>query len=164
MNTLYDIQGEYLTLLSYADDIEDPQPFLDTLESIQGELEVKADNYGIVISEINAAVKKYAAEIERLTKKKEFMENNVKAMKDRLKSAMELMEVKDGTLQTEHYKFKICKNGGKQALNVDEEHVPDNYKRVVYETDTDRIRKELEGGAELPFAKLKPRGTHLRIS
>ena len=66
MNTLYDIQGEYLTLLSYADEIEDPKLFLDTLESIQGELEVKADNYGIVIAEMNSAVKKYEAEIERL--------------------------------------------------------------------------------------------------
>lgn len=164
MNTLYDIQGEYLTLLSYADEIEDPKLFLDTLESIQGELEVKADNYGIVIAEMNSAVKKYEAEIERLTRKKEAIANNVKLMKDRLKAAMELMEVKDGTLQTEHYKFKICKNGGKQGIDIDENHVPDNYKRIVYETDKEKIRKDLEEGKELPFAALKPRGTHLRIS
>jgi len=164
MNTLYDIQGEYLTLLSYADDIDDPQLFLDTLESIQGELEVKADNYGIVIAEMNAAVKKYEAEIERLTHKKEMLNNNVKAMKDRLKAAIELMEVKDGALQTEHYKFKICKNGGKQGLDINEDLVPDNYKRIIMETDTDKIRKELEEGKELSFAALKPRGTHLRIS
>ena len=41
--------------------------------------------------------------------------------------------------------------------------VPDNYKRIVYEVDRERIRADLEQGAELPFAHLNERGTHLRI-
>ena len=44
--TLYDITGEYLQLLEYADSSEDEQLFLDTLESI-GQL---ADNRQFVNS------------------------------------------------------------------------------------------------------------------
>ena len=46
---------------------------------------------------------------------------------------------------------------------VDPERVPDNYKRVVYETDLEKIRKELEDGKQLDFAHLEERGEHLRI-
>ena len=155
--TLYDITGEYLQLLEYADD---EQLFLDTLESITGELEVKADGYGVVISEIEAKVEQFKKEIQRLTDRKTAMENAIKNMKDRLKGAMELMETNE--IKTEHYTFKIQKNGGAQPIKITGE-VPANYKRVIYEDDKDKIRKDLEEGKELDFAKLLERGTHLRI-
>ena len=65
-------------------------------------------------------------------------------------------------VQTAHYTFAIQKNGGKLPLKIIGE-VPANYKRVVYEDDKDKIRKELEGGKKLDFAVLEERGTHLRI-
>lgn len=158
--TLYDITGEYLQLLEYADSSEDEQLFLDTLESITGELEVKADSYGIVIDEINTRVEQFKKEIQRLTDRKTAMEKAVKNMKERLKNAMELMDVKE--VKTEHYTFKIQNNGGKSPINYTKE-VPMSYKRVVYENDTDRIRLDLESGKMLDFAELLERGTHLRI-
>lgn len=169
MSTLYEIQGEYLTLMEYADSVEDTQLFLDTLESIQGELEVKADNYGIVISELKAAVNKYDTEIKRLTAKKEALENNIEIMKQRLKEAIELMEVKDGCLQTEHYKFRICKNGGKLPvhLDLDEKHpelFPEKYQDTKIVLNKDKIREDLEAGIEMSCAHIGERGTHLRIS
>ena len=158
--TLYDITGEYLQLLEYADSSEDEQLFLDTLESITGELEVKADGYGIVIAEIETRVEQFKKEIQRLTDRKTAMEKAVKNMKERLKNAMELMDVKE--VKTEHYTFKIQNNGGKAPINYTKE-VPMSYKRVVYENDTDRIRLDLEAGKKLDFAELLERGTHLRI-
>ena len=158
--TLYDITGEYLQLLEYADSSEDEQLFLDTLESITGELEVKADSYGIVIDEINTRVEQFKKEIQRLSDRNAAMEKAVKNMKERLKNAMELMDVKE--VKTEHYTFKIQNNGGKAPINYTKE-VPMSYKRVVYENDTDRIRLDLESGKKLDFAELLERGTHLRI-
>lgn len=158
MSTLYQITSEYLQLLDMAD--EDDEAFLDTLESITGELEVKADGYGVVISEINAAIDKFDTEIKRLTDRKEKMENHVKTMKDRLKEAMIAMEKDE--IQTEHFKFKVQNNGGKLPLNILGE-VPDSYKRIVYEDDNEKIRKDLEAGKKLKFAELGIRGKHLRI-
>ena len=158
--TLYDITGEYLQLIDYASSEEDEQLFLDTLESITGELEVKADGYGVVINELEARVEQFDKEIKRLTAAKDAMKNASKKMKERLKGAMELMG-KD-TIKTEHYTFRVQKNGGKLPINLTAD-VPMSYKRVVYEDDTDRIRIDLESGMTLGFAELGERGTHLRI-
>lgn len=162
MSSLYEIKGEYLELLSYADsgNPDDEQLFLDTLESIQGELEVKADNYAAVIKEIEGSVDKFSKEIKRLTSAKEIMENHIKVMKARLLDAMQTMDVKE--IKGEHFKLKIQNNGGKQGIEYTGD-VPDSFKRVVYEDDTEKIRKALEDGEELGFAHLKPRGQHIRI-
>lgn len=158
MSTLYEITSEYLQLLDMAD--EDDEAFLDTLESITGELEVKADGYGLVISEINANIEKFKKEITRLVERKETMEKHVQDMKNRLKDAMIAMEKDE--IQTEHFKFKVQNNGGKLPLNILGE-VPDNYKRIVYEDDNEKIRADLEAGKKLKFAELGIRGKHLRI-
>ena len=162
MSTLYEIQGDYLALLEFADatDPDDQQTFLDTLESIQGELEIKADNYAAVITEINANIDKFDAEIKRLTAKKNAMKNSVQRMKDRLLEAMQLMDVKE--IAGEHFKLKIQNNGGAQPVEITGD-VPDNYQRIIYEPDTEKIRKALESGETLDFAELKERGQHLRI-
>ena len=158
MSTLYQITNEYLELLDLAD--EDDQAFLDTLESITGELQDKAESYAVVISEINAGIEKFNTEIERLTARRDCMKRAVHGMKERIKEAMQAMDMAE--IQTEHYKFKIQTNGGKLPI-VFTADVPDNYKRVVYEDDLDKIRAELEGGNSLPFAELGVRGKHLRI-
>lgn len=162
MATLYEITGEYCSLLEYADsiDAEDEQIFLDTLESITGELEVKADNYAAVITEISASVKKFDEEINRLTARRNAMENNIKRMKTALLEAMQQMNVPE--IQGQHFKLKIQNNGGQKPLKITGD-VPDNYKRIVYEDDKERIRKDLEAGKKLDFAHLEERGQHLRI-
>lgn len=168
MSTLYEIQGEYLALLEFADatDPEDQQTFLDTMESIQGELEIKADNYAAVIAEISANVDKFDKEIQRLTAKRDAMENNIKYMKERLFEAMKLMGVNEIT--GEHFKLKIQKNGGKQPVkyDIDEktpELYPEKYQKTKIILDKDKIREDLESGVELTCAHLEERGEHLRI-
>jgi hypothetical protein len=65
-------------------------------------------------------------------------------------------------IKTDLHIFTVCRNGGKQPMEITGE-VPDNYKRIVYETDTEKIRAALEAGEELTFAHLNERGTHLMI-
>ena len=65
MSTLYQITNEYLELLDLAD--KDDQAFLDTLESITGELQDKAESYAVVISEINAGIEKFNKTFRTIT-------------------------------------------------------------------------------------------------
>ena len=65
-------------------------------------------------------------------------------------------------ITSDFHTFTVCKNGGKQGVNIFAE-VPDNFQRVIYEPDTDKIRDALEAGEDLPFAKLLERGEHVRI-
>ena len=53
MNSLYELNQAWQELANmlYQDDV-DEQCILDTLESIEGEIEDKADNYAYIIAEI----------------------------------------------------------------------------------------------------------------
>lgn len=86
--TLYELTGEYVELLEMMDSAE-PETLSDTLDAIGGEIEDKADGYAKVIREAEGDVKKIEAEIERLIRKKQTINNNVKYMKERLQNAME---------------------------------------------------------------------------
>ena len=142
--TLYDIKGEFLRLYELATEDEDQQAFLDTLEGLKGELEVKASGYVQVIKQLE----------------KETRANNVKSMKLALISAMDVAEV--DSIPAGDYTLKIVKNGGLQPLKIDGD-VPDNFTKVKIEPDNDLIRKALNDGEELSFAHLEPRGRHLNI-
>ena len=60
----------------------------------------------------------------------------------------------------------IQKNGGKQPLVVDWlplEELPERFQKVTITEDREKIAEALAAGEELTFARLEPRGTHLRI-
>ena len=66
--TLYELSVQMQTILEMAEDTElDPQLIADTLEGVEGEIEVKLDSYGIVMNELQMDVAKIDQEIKRLT-------------------------------------------------------------------------------------------------
>jgi len=80
--TLYELTGDYLSLLEMADDPEtDPQAFADTLEGIDGALEDKAEGYAKVIKQLDSDVAGLKAEIERLQARKQAITNSQDRMK-----------------------------------------------------------------------------------
>lgn len=162
MSTLYELTGAYLLLLEMMDDVDnyDSQAVIDTLEGIDGELEIKAENYAKIIKEISAEAAKYAEEKERLAARQAALENRAKILKDNLYNAMKVTgKVK---FKTGLFSFGIQKNGGLQPLEVKEgAKIPDEY--LKKEPDIMKIRVALKEGKELPFAELKERGDHLVI-
>ena len=162
MATLYALTSDYLRLLELgdSDDPEDQRAFLDTLEGLVGEIEMKADDYAVVITSFKTQSAAIDAEIKRLKKRKDTVDNSITRMKDRIKEAMEAMETTE--IKTDFHTFKIQKNGGVQPLVIDGD-VPDNFMKVIYQNDTEKIREALNAGEQLSFAHLEPRGTQLRI-
>lgn len=163
MSSLYQLTTEYQALLDLgdSDDPADQEAFLNTLEGLDYELDLKADDYAAVILQLNGKTDMITKEIERLTKIKTAITNNVDRMKQILQWSME--QTGRTEIKTPLHTFKIQKNGGKLRLLVNEPEVPDNYKRIVYEIDTEKIRKALEDGEEFDWATFAPRGSHLRI-
>ena len=55
MNTLYELKENYkhIANMLYEEEI-DEKCILDTLESIEGEIEDKADNYAVIIKELSS--------------------------------------------------------------------------------------------------------------
>lgn len=160
MSTLYNIIGEFELLYQLATEEDDEQAFLDTLESLKGDLEVKAGGYVSVINQLAMEVAECDKVMKAFREKKEKRETSIKRMKEALMTAMDVAGV--DSLPAGDYTLKIAKNGGLQPLKIDGE-VPDNFKKIIYEDDKDKIRQALNDGEEISFAHLEERGRHLNI-
>lgn len=161
MSNLYQLTNNYETVLNmlYDEDV-DEQMILDTLESIEGEIEDKADGYAKIIKELEAKRDARKTESKRLNDSASVFDNRIKNLKQNLFNTMK--QIGKTKLATDLFNFNIVKNGGKQALTIDGE-VPKEYTKTIIENDTDKIRQALEEGKNLPFAHLEPRGESLRI-
>jgi hypothetical protein len=90
MTKLYELSNNVIGLRAMLDDESiDEETFLDTLESIEGELETKAENLLKFEREILADVSAVDAEIARLTKIKTVRTNRAKALREYLRFNME---------------------------------------------------------------------------
>ncbi len=165
METLYSLTQDCKSLLDLAGSMDEDelQTFNDTLEAILGEIEVKADGYAVVLAEIEGRINTVNREIGRLEAIESALSNTRRRMIDRLKTAMEEIGTKE--IKTDLHRFKIVGNGGKQPMDIDEGCVPEEYMKTKVEQvpDKDKIRKTLESGEVLSFARLEERGTRLKI-
>ena len=161
MKTLYELTIDYEGLLNMLYDEElDEDLILDTLESIEGEIEDKADGYAKIIKELEIRRDARKEEAKRLTESAKVFDNRINTLKQNLFNSMK--QTGKTKFATDLFSFNIAKNGGKQALTIDGE-VPQEYTKTIIENDIDKIRTDLESGKELPFAHLEPRGESLRI-
>ena len=162
MGTLYELTGEYLDLLDMlqnCDELEE-EVLKDTLDGIQGEIEIKADNYAKIIKELTLEAKKFKAEKERLEANQMILENRAKRLKEHLYNSM--IAVGKTKFKTDLFSFGIQKNGGLQPMVIiPDVEIPKQY--LKSEPDNSKIREALKRGEELPFVRLKEYGTHLVI-
>ena len=159
---IYELTGNYehlLNMLLYDENV-DEKALLDTLESIEGDIEGKADGYAKIIKEMEAQSKARKEEAKRLTESAQTMDNRIKMLKSNLFNCMKITGKTKFT--TNLFSFNIVKNGGKQPLTIDGD-VPKEYTKTVIENDTSKIRQALENGENLPFAHLEPRSERLSI-
>ena len=161
MSTLFELTDEFQWLHEMAADPEvDPDVFSDTLEALTGELEVKGRGYVSVIKQLEMEAKQAKEISQQFADKQKVRENHIKQMKEALLYAM----TKIGTDQIEagEWTIKVQKNGGLQPMVIDGE-VPENFKRITIDDDKEKIRKALESGEKLDFARLEERGKHISI-
>ena len=161
MSTLYQLTGEYLQLLEMMQDPDlDPQTLADTMEGLTGEIEIKAENYAIVIDDLQTESAKFRKEAARLLKHADRLDANADRMKENLMQSM--IATGREKFKSEHYRFSVVGNGGVKPLKFTGE-VPEEYMRMKPEVDNKKIREALDAGQTLSFAHLEERGKHLSI-
>lgn len=161
MSKLYDLKENYKKVadMLYEEEI-DEQCILDTLESIEGEIEDKADSYAIIIKELVGDAEVCKQEKLRLEARQKSFENRAKLLKNRLEEVMR--ETGKTDFKTSLFSFKIQKNGGLEPLWTTDELslIPWDY--LKKEPDNSKIRQLLQT-QEVSWAKLEERGESLRI-
>ena len=162
MSSLYELRENWKQVsdMLYEEEI-DEQCILDTLESIEGEIEDKADNYAIIIKELLGDAEVCKQEKLRLEARQKSFENRAKLLKDRLEEVMK--ETGKTKFKTAKFSFGIQKKGGLAPLWIDEDYsnIPQKYLKV--ERDNTKIRQALDSGENIIFAHYEERGESLRI-
>lgn len=119
MSSLYELTGQFeelMDLIEYNEDI-DEQTLKDTLEGLEGEIEIKADGYAKVIKEFEAKIDAIKKESDRLSKKRKHYENSIKRMKEALETSMKITG--KTKFKTDLFSFNIQKNAPKLVITGD---------------------------------------------
>lgn len=161
MATMYELTGEFSEVLAMASDPDiDPQAITDTLEAINAEIEVKAENTAIIISELDAEAAKIKAEESRLAERRKAIENHAVRLKDGLYNAMKT--VGKEKFKTTLFSFNIQKNPAKLVID-DENKIPKKYYiPQPAKLDAAKLKEDLKAGAVRKYAHLE-QGESLRI-
>lgn len=125
----------------------------------------KFDRYGHVITDMLLKASGYKERAKALASAAAVLENSAERMKACLKEFMERHEM--DRVDGEWYRFRVQGNGGPKPLEIDDvaaESLPLVYQSRTITPDKEAIRRDLEKGDYLPFARLGERGSQLRIS
>lgn len=171
--SLFQISDDLKSLdnaLADCDGSEQDPIFLDWFEKLATatleERNTKLDNYGALISELEARSLARTEEAKRLQTLAKTDSNKAKRLKERLKFFFEQHGY--GKIETDRYRFSLVKNGGKSPVVLNDDYdpcdMPEEFTRLERMADLAAIREALEAGEELEFAALGERGTSLRIS
>ena len=162
MSSLFNIVGEFNELYEMATSEEEQaeQVFIDTLDSLKGELTEKAAGYVSVRNRLDMEMKK-AEEIEKRYKAiKESRKNAIQRMKDACMWACENLNVTE--IDAGDMTIKVKNNGGQLPIIIEGE-VPQNLCKVTIEPDKSLIREYLKDHPECEFAHIGERGKHIEV-
>lgn len=160
MRTLYEMKSDWLAVLELMEDGADEEVIADTLESLNYEIEEKADGYAKIIAELNSKVDGLSAEIGRLQERKKTLENNISRLKGNLQDAMILTGKEK--FKTELFSFGI-QNHPPTVVIDDPTSIPAEY-LIPQEPKVDKVSmKEFLKSNKCTFAHLEvKRGLRIR--
>jgi hypothetical protein len=159
---LYSLSEAYQNVLSLIDEENPDNDILKALQTIEGQIEVKASNMATLIKSLESEADFIKAEEKRLAQRRKIRENAVSNIKQYLQSAMEQMGM--DKIKTPIWNFNIQNNPpAVQIINEDE--IPGKFLTLVpehYEVNKKLISEVLKAGEEVKGAELT-RGRSLRI-
>lgn len=158
---LYELKYNYLKLQELIENGElTADELADTIESINDDIDFKAENYAKIIKMQDYNVKMLKSEIERLTNKKKTLENNIDWLRENLKSCM--IETNKTKIKTKLFNISISDN--KESVEIiNESEIPDEYFRIKKEVNKEAIKDDLIKGVEIKGVKLSKIGKKLVI-
>lgn len=127
-------------------------------------VEQKVDGYCALIREIEFRADARKAEAGRLRARAEIDASAAKRLRDRLKVFM--VTHGKSKIETPRFQVSVAGNGGLEPMDIDPidlNEIPAQFVKFDPSLDKDAVRQVLERGFKLDFARLRERGTSLRI-
>lgn len=164
MTALYDIAREYRDAAEKLADLDlDEQTVADTLESMGGELEVKATNVAFFARNLEALAASIKEAEAGMAARRKAIEHRAHRMRDYLLNCMQLA----GVQKIESPYFKLAQRENPPAVVIDEPGlIPAEYMRQPEppppSPDKAAIKAAIQHGKEVPGAHIT-RGVRLEI-
>lgn len=165
--TLFQIAAEYRNITDVLMDAGvDEQTLTDTLEGESWPLELKAQNYGFVIRNLESTAASIKDAEKQMADRRKAIEKRAAALVERLKTGLEIAGVTK--LECPHFALTIKKNP--PSVDVwDEKQIPAEFMRTpepppppVAVPDKAAIKAAIAAGRDVPGAQMA-QGTRLEI-
>lgn len=164
MPSLYELNASYRNLMERLYDDELPEEaVIDTLDSLEAEIEDKAEGYSKIIRQFDADIESIKEEEARLRSRRTALENRKELLKGNLFNAMKTVGL--AKIKTPLFTVSIQKNGGKRSLvlDVEPDKLPVELQKVTIAADNDALRKLLGDAEMCEYCHLAEQGESLRI-
>ena len=164
MSSLYELNTAYRSLMERLYDEELPEEaIIDTLDSLEGAIEDKADGYGKVIRMLDADIEGIKLEESRLSERRKRLERRRDMLKATLFDALKTVGLKK--IETDLFTVSIRKNGGKRRLELDVpiETLPAEFQKVTIEANNEALRQYLQENESCEYCHLAEQGESLTI-
>jgi hypothetical protein len=161
MPSLYELTWQYQKLFDLALQCEDDdqQPFIDTMEGLEGEIEQKFEALCKVKVSVEAQWEGLKTEIARLQARAKTASNNI----DRIKNYIFVQMQQFGTTKMKAGTFSLAIQNSPPSLSIpDEAKVPKEFIRMEPIIDRSAIKDAIKSGRVIDGCELAV-GQHLRI-
>jgi hypothetical protein len=166
--SLYKLTGAYQRLMDIATDDEDEeglgfsQPFIETLEALDDELDIKFEGCARALKSMAALKESLDAEASLLRKRAARLDLGIEELKGYIKYCMEQAGFKKR--QSGLFKFSIVENSQPSVTVMDLDEVPTKFDKPTERTvSLSAIRDAFKAGEIVPGVDVV-RGNHLRVS
>jgi hypothetical protein len=162
--TLFQLAGEYREAADKLESLDiDEATFVDTLESLGGDLETKAKNTAFVARNLEASADQIDAAIAEMAKRSSTIKKNAERVRNYLMDGMIFAGVKK--LETPYFVISIRDNPPKVCVD-DEKQIPSEYftdpPPPAPKLDKKLVAQAIKDGHTVPGAHIE-RGTSLQI-
>lgn len=163
MNELFSLVGQYQEVYDMLTDPEiDEEVVNDTLEGLMGEIEVHAANFVPMLQRLDMEIDACKKNKDEWTNALNVRKNRKERFSNMIKAAMTALGVSE--IDAGDVKFKLLNAGGQLPLIVDENAtIPERFTKITIENDNSLIRKALDDGEKLDFARFGERSKVLKI-
>jgi hypothetical protein len=166
--TLYKLAGEYQRLMDLATDDEAdhsmglPQEFVETLESLEGEITTKLEGCCRAVKSMVSLKNAIDEEAAALRLRASRLDKAVEELKGYMQYNLEQMEIKKVTAGI--FKLTICQNSQPSVIVLDLDAVPSKFdKPQERQVSLTQIRDAVKAGEQVPGVDVV-HGSHLRIA
>lgn len=162
--TLYQLASEHKAALDKLNDLDlPPETVADTLESLGGELQVKAQNVVMFLRNLETTAEAIGEAMKSMAARRKAIENRVEGLKRYVKESMEMNGIQ--VIECPQFRISLAKNPPSVEIE-DERQIPTDYLTdpppPPPQIDKKLILQALKDGHNVPGARLR-QGTRLAI-